>query len=98
MTSPDSRLFQLLAAARSAGPEPITAMPRALQNRVLAHWDLPNVQGEIVRSLHILFRRAAVCASALMLASIVWSIATGNSPPEDDLALANLELREGVLP
>ena len=45
-----------------------------------------------------MFRGALACAAVVMLASIAWSFGELMHGPEDEVAVANYELREDVMP
>lgn len=98
MKNPEDSIEQLFALARQARPEPVGNICPHLQTRVLAHCRSSQSAGETTGSLNLLLRRATVCAALLMLASIIWSYSAAEFQLEEDLALANLELREDVMP
>ena len=98
MKNPEPSLPRLFTIARQAPPERSAPMPAHLPTRVLACWQTSNGQAEPSQALHRLFQRAAVCAALLMLASIAWSYSAAELDEEDDLTLANLELRADVMP
>jgi hypothetical protein len=98
MNDSDLKLHRLFAAARSAPPALETgAMPGPLQTRVLAHWRAA-AAAEPGRSLALVFRAALVCAAIVMLVSVAWSFGDLTHDPESDVAIANYELREDVMP
>lgn len=91
------QLQRLFAAARQSTPAPEhEAMPGHLRTRVLAHWRSGGLAGDVGRGLALMFRGALACAAAVMLVSIVWSFSAGET--ENDVALANFELRTDVMP
>ena len=98
MKERDVRLNRLFDTARLALPagEP-GAMPLHLKRRVIANWraDAPDERG---RGVALVFRSALACAAIVMLASIAWSFAELAHDPEDDVAIANYELRSDVMP
>ena len=97
MNDSDLKLNRLFAAARSAPPARETgAMPGPLKTRVLAHWRA--AAAEPGRSLALVFRAALVCAAIVMLVSVAWSFGDLTQDPESDVAIANYELREDVMP
>ena len=97
MKEPDVRLNRLFEAARSVSEtEEIAEIPRHLRTRVLAHWRSSAAE-ETGRVLDLFFRSALVGAAVVMLASIAWSFGELTHDPEDDVAIANYELRADVM-
>ena len=93
------RLNRLFKAARMApAPDDTEVMPGHLKTRVLAHWRSGAAEGETRRGLAWVFRCALICAGVLMLASVAWSFGELAYDPEDDVAIANYELRADVMP
>jgi hypothetical protein len=98
MKNPDVQLNRLFKAARSAQEfEEVPEMPGYLKTRVLAQWR-SNVTEDTGRVLASFFRSALIGAAVVMLASIAWSFGELTHDPEDDVAIANYELRAGVMP
>jgi len=97
MNTPDGQLNRLLAAARRAPPRETEGMPPFLRTRILAHWRAAAAE-EAVPSLALVFRCALGLAMVVMLASIAWSYNTLAQEPENDVAIANFELRADVTP
>ncbi|HEY2951406.1 MAG TPA: hypothetical protein VGK40_02420 [Verrucomicrobiae bacterium] len=98
MNEPEVQLNRLFAAARRAPPaEEAAAMPGPLKTRVLAHWRAA-AAAEAGRSLALVFRTALVCAAIVMLVSVAWSFGELTHDPENEVAIANYELREDVMP
>lgn len=89
MTSPESKLNRLFAAARTA-PAAVEPMPAPLRTRVLAHWR-SGAQELAGLWLPLFFRRALACAAIIMAVSVAWAVATDE--PDDEVALANYQLR-----
>jgi hypothetical protein len=98
MSEPEMQLNRLFAAARMAPPaDEAAAMPGPLQTRVLAHWRAA-AAAEAGRSLALVFRAALVGAAIVMLLSVAWSFGVLTHDPENEVAIANYELREDVMP
>jgi hypothetical protein len=88
-------LFQAARVAPQQAPEP---MPERLQTRILARWRSGAGADDFMTGLGVIFRRALIGAGVVMLFCIAWSYQGLISPPENDLALGNYEMREDVLP
>jgi hypothetical protein len=98
MNESEMKLHRLFAAARTAPPAgEAGAMPGPLKTRVLAHWRAA-AAAEAGRGLALVFRAALVCATIVMLVSVVWSFGDLTRDPDNDVAIANHELREDVMP
>ena len=98
MKNPGVQLNRLFEAARAVPAfEEIDEMPGPLKTRVLAHWRSSAAE-ETGRVLAGFFRSALIGAAVVMLASIAWSFGELTHDPEDDVAIANYELRAGVMP
>ena len=97
MNSLDQSLERLFKAASGASkPEP-EALPGHLETRVLAEWrSLRREDGLMMMAG--LFRRAVICASVIMLASIVWSHLEKPNAATSVLALANYEINAHLPP
>ncbi len=89
-------LHRLIRAARSASEQSIETMPEHLKTRILARWRAGDQSDHSF--LLSLFRRGLIGAAFIMLACILWSFDGLIDPPENDIALANYELREDLLP
>ena len=91
-----SNVDRLFAAARHApASEPVGPMPPHLKTRILARWR-DGAEELAGLWLSVFFRRALLCAALIMTASVAWSVATDE--PDDEVALANYELRADLLP
>jgi len=93
-----TRLNRLFETARTA-PVPVAAgaMPGPLKTRVLAHWRAA-VPEDASRGLARVFRFALLGAAIIMTASVAWSFSELTHDPDDDVATANYELREDLMP
>ena len=94
MTNAETKLRRLFGASRKI-QTPVGPMPAHLKTRVLAHWR-SGAEEFAGLWLSIFFRRALACAAIIMVASVAWSVATDE--PDDEVALANYELRAELLP
>jgi hypothetical protein len=90
-----SRLFKAARVTPQQLPEP---MPEQLQTRILARWRSGPGVDDFMMFVGVIFRRALIGAGVVMLFCIAWSYEGLISPPENDLALGNYEMREEVLP
>ena len=92
----DTKLGQLFRAARGAYRAAPGPMPERLKIRILAQWrSMPDIDDSLVQ-IALLFRRALIGATLIMLACIVWSYEDQNA--DDDIAIINFEVRENILP
>jgi len=91
------KLRQLFRAARVASASSsVEPMPEHLKSRILARWRAGDQHDHSF--LLALFRRALIGAAFVMLVCIIWSFDGFVDPPENDIALANYQLREHLLP
>ena len=72
-------------------------MPGYLKARVLANWRAAAAE-EMGHGLALVFRVALLGAAVVMLVSIVWSFGELAYDPDNDVATANYELRQDVMP
>src|SRR5256885_17184734 len=91
-------LRRLFKAARVAPQPPADPMPEPLQTRILARWRSGAGVDDFMMFLGVIFRRALIGAGVVMLFCVAWAYQGLISPPENDLALGNYEMREDVLP
>jgi hypothetical protein len=99
MKKPEILLNRLFEAARLARPSDDNAvMPGYLQAAVLRGWRRGWAGPQVAPALIIVFRRALMCATLVMLASIVWAFSALTHAPESAVAIANFELRFDVMP
>ncbi len=98
MKNDESKLERLFAAARAADEEPAGEMPERLKTRILADWGVGSHLDEAWLAVVLLFRRALVCASIVMLAALAWTYSGSSNVPLNDEALANYDLRAQVMP
>jgi hypothetical protein len=98
MNRHDQILGRLFRAARSAPRPEIGPIPHGLKTRVLAQWRSAVPAEDPFLLLALLFRRALIGAAVVMCVCVLWSFEGLISPPENDVALANYEVREGLLP
>lgn len=97
MKERDVQLKRLFETARLAPPQrEDSAMPWQLKRRVLTSWRA-GVEEEAGTNLALVFRGALACAAVVMLASIAWSLGELAHDPENDVAIANYELRADVM-
>jgi hypothetical protein len=69
-----------------------------LKTRLLAYWRASAWPDRAGHSLALVFRNALMCAAAVMLATVIWSYKELAFDPQNDVAVANFELREDVMP
>lgn len=98
MNRHDLHLQHLFAAARATEPAPAEEMPAHLANRVIAHWRSGGLKDDSWHMMVLLFRRALVCASVVMLFTLAWSFDGLADDLDNDEAYANYELRADVMP
>jgi hypothetical protein len=97
------RLFRAARVARTGGQMHSTGgarlerpMPEKLKQRILAQWrSMPAIDDSLIQ-IALLFRRALIGATLIMLACIVWSYEDQST--DDDIAVVNFEVRENILP
>jgi hypothetical protein len=94
----EDRLRRLFAIAKGAPEEPRPAMPEPLKTRLLAHWRAGTLAGDTWPGLALMFQRGLICAGLAMAASVAWSYGELTRVPDNDLAIANYELRADVMP
>jgi hypothetical protein len=89
---------RLLRAAKRGGAltEGQESIPPHLKTRLLAHWRSRETPEDWF--LPLALRRALICAGLVMMLCIVYSSSELLNDPDNDVALANFELRENVLP
>ena len=93
----DQSLWRLLqAAAQAPKPEP-EPLPFTVEARVLAQWRARAMEDEFAW-LAAMFRRAVICASAVMVLSIVWSDQEKPSAAAGVMELANYEINAHLPP
>jgi len=97
MNRHEMMLLRLFRAARLTAPLSVGPMPESLKTRILAHWRSSGAAEEHFLLLALLFRRALIGAAIVMFFCVVWSYRAYH-PPQNDVALANYELREDLLP
>jgi len=92
MKNGETKLNQLFAAARPGTTDTaaVQTLPAHIKVRVLAHW---RSGAEEIAALWLsaFFGRALACAAIIMAASVTWAVATDE--PDDEVAVANYELR-----
>lgn len=98
MKERDVRLERLFDTARLALPQnEAEAMPLYLKRRVLSQWRTGAAE-EGTRGMPWVFRSALICAAVVMFASIAWSLGELTGEADNDVAIANYELRVDVMP
>lgn len=98
MKASDEMLRRLFAAAKAApvaAPEPVSAH---LQTRVLAHWRAGLPGHDAWTGLAAVLRRALFCAGVAMVLCVAWSYHELTGVPDNDVAIANYELRADLMP
>ncbi len=98
MKSSDQMLRQLLAAAKAApaaAPEPISPH---LQTRVLAHWRAGATGQDSWAGLAAVLRGALFCAGVAMALTVAWSYGELTDASDDEVVIANYELRADLMP
>lgn len=98
MNRHDRQLERLFAAAREAISPIHEEMPSHLANRVLAHWRSGGLVEDSWQMVVLLFRRALVCASIVMIFTLAWSFDDGLADDPNGEAYANYELRADLMP
>ena len=98
MNRDDLKLHRLFAAARHADDTPCEAMPPHLATRILYRWRSGATKEDSLQMIGLLFRRALVCASMVMLFTLMWSYDALSDDAESDEAYANYELRTDIMP
>ena len=98
MNKRDVRLNRLFETARLSPPRSLPAgMPLRLQNRVIATWRKGRPDDSSA-GIALVFRAGLGCAAAVMFATIAWSFGELASDPDNEVAIANYELRADVIP
>lgn len=99
MNHDEHRLKRLFKAARQSPPETSASIPLALETRIIARWhsSAPEEQLELL-SLAGLFRRAAVCAVLVMVASVGWNQLSDAREVPGVMAFSNLATDIQVVP
>lgn len=69
-------------------------MPRPLHTRILAYWQAGPPREPVGRSLALVFRLSLACATIVMLGSLAWSYEELSHAPQNDVEIANYELRD----
>ena len=98
MRTRDDTLDRLFNAAKGAPEQPCAAMPDHVKTRVLAYWRSGTPTGDAWAGLVLVFRRALICAGIAMTVCVAWSYSELTRVPDNDLAIANYELRTDVMP
>lgn len=98
MKSREVMLQRLFDAAKGAPEAAGAAMPEHLKTRLLAHWRAGSPAAEVWPGLALMFRRAVICAGLAMAVCVAWSYGELTRVPDNDLAIANFELRADVMP
>jgi hypothetical protein len=88
------RLFKAAAQAPREDPPPL---PFILEAETLARWR-SRIPDEETEHLAVLFRRAVICASMIMLASIGWSRLEHEREPAVATVLTQYEIAMDILP
>ena len=94
MKNSDPSLDRLLRAAAQYRPAVAEEPPFGFTTRVVAGW-LAGAGRETIgieeRLQALWFRRAFLCAVAVMAVSVGWSFKTDTAVPNDDLAIASYD-------
>jgi len=86
------RLFDI--ALRAPTDHEAEPMPQYLKTRILAHWRASRVSEPVSRSLAGVFRLSLACATIVMLGSLAWSYDELTHDPQNEVEIANCELRD----
>ena len=98
MNRHDLQLQRLFEAARENDAALPNEMPVHLANRVMAHWRSGALMEDSWHMVVLLFRRALVCASVVILFTLAWSFDGLADDFENAEAYANYELRTDLMP
>jgi hypothetical protein len=91
----EGKLERLFEIARLTPPEKDAGpMPDYLKTRILAHWRASPAREPAPRSLALVFRLSLACATIVMLGSVAWSYDELTHDPDNEVAIANYELRD----
>jgi hypothetical protein len=90
MKKSDHSLDRLLRAATLHRPAAVTEPPFGFTTRVLAGW-LASPCRDRAGLETLWFRRAFLCAFAIMAISVSWSYKTDTSTPNPEIAVANYD-------
>jgi len=92
MKHSDPSLDRLLRAAGGYRPAAVAeAPPFGFTARVIAGWLAGGSARESIALEVLWFRRAFLCAIALMALSVGWSFKTDIAPPNDEAAIASYD-------
>lgn len=98
MNKRNVKLTRLFETARLSPSRTLPAgMPLRLQNRVLTTWRKSRLDDSSA-GMTLVFRAGLACASVVMLATIAWSFGELAYDPDNDVAIANYQLRADVIP
>ena len=98
MKSRDEMLRQLFAAAKVAPADAPEAVSPHLQTRVLAQWRAGGAGADAWAGLAAVFRGALFCAGVAMALCVAWSYNELTNVHDNDVAIANYELRADLMP
>lgn len=98
MKSRDEMLRQLFAAAKAAPADAPEAMSSHLQTRVLAHWRAGVPGPDSWAGLAVVLRGALFCGGVAMVLCVAWSYNELTDVSDNDVAIANYELRADLMP
>jgi hypothetical protein len=88
MKDTDSSLDRLLRSAAQSRPAAAGEAPFGFGTRVVSSW-LAGERRDGIGFEMIWFRRAFMCAVAVMAISVGWSFKTDTAAPNDELAIAS---------
>jgi hypothetical protein len=88
MKNYDSSLDRLLRSAGQDRRAVTEAAPFGFATRVAASW-VAGMAGERLGQETLWFRRAFLCALAVMAISVGWSFKTDTAAPNDEMAIAS---------
>lgn len=99
MSEDEFRLRRLFNMARRAPKPDPESIPDHLKTRILTHWRSGAAQAEaVVLLISWMFKRALVAAAVVTVFCALWSYDGLMSSSDDEIAIANYQLREDVMP
>jgi hypothetical protein len=90
MKNSDQSLDRLLRAAAHCRPAVAEEIPFGFVTRVVSGW-LASAGRERMSLETLWFRRAFLCAVAVMAISVAWSYKTDTTAPNDEMAIASYD-------
>lgn len=96
MKQPEGKLERLFELVRATPSGESDSMPPYLKTRILAHWRSASAREPMARSLAVMCRVALACATIVMIGSVAWSYDELVQDQENEVAIANYELRDAL--